>query len=374
MNLRLGTTYLKLVLDDFGGSSALAAAAYNAGPGRPRRWREGPSLEPAAWAESIPFNETRDYVKKVLSNATVYAGILRPEAPLSLGGRWARSSARARPARPPPTGSCHEREGSAMSLARIVVLGGSGFVGRATLAQLVARSGGGGERLVVPTRRLAQVRAIQSLPTVEPLQADVHDDAQLQRLLAGADAVVNLVAILHGSQAAFEHVHVTLPRRLAAACRAAGVGRLVHVSALGVAADAPSRYLRSKAAGEEALRASGIGATVLRPSVIFRAEDRFLNLFAAMQAFAPVVPLAGAAARFQPVWVEDVARAIVACLAPAIYRRPDPRVRRPRGVHAAGPGAPWPAAWPGTSGRCCRCPARWRGCRRPCWSCCRASR
>ena len=87
MNLRLGTTYLKLVLDDFGGSSALAAAAYNAGPGRPRRWREGPSLEPAAWAESIPFNETRDYVKKVLSNATVYAGILRPEAPLSLGGR-----------------------------------------------------------------------------------------------------------------------------------------------------------------------------------------------------------------------------------------------------------------------------------------------
>lgn len=201
-----------------------------------------------------------------------------------------------------------------MSLARIVVLGGSGFVGRATLAQLVARSGGGDQRLVVPTRRLAQVRAIQSLPTVEPVQADVHDDAQLQRLLAGADAVVNLVAILHGSQAAFEHVHVTLPRRLAAACRAAGVGRLVHVSALGVAADAPSRYLRSKAAGEEALRASGIGATVLRPSVIFGAEDRFLNLFAAMQAFAPVVPLGGATARFQPVWVEDVARAIVACL------------------------------------------------------------
>ncbi|MFZ4649480.1 MAG: transglycosylase SLT domain-containing protein [Rubrivivax sp.] len=87
MNLRLGTTYLKLVLDDFGGSAALAAAAYNAGPGRPRRWREGPSLEPAAWAESIPFNETRDYVKKVLSNATVYAGLLRPEAPNSLKAR-----------------------------------------------------------------------------------------------------------------------------------------------------------------------------------------------------------------------------------------------------------------------------------------------
>jgi len=201
-----------------------------------------------------------------------------------------------------------------MTARRIVVLGGSGFVGRATLAQLVARSGAGGQTLVVPTRRLAQVRAIQSLPTVEPVQADVHDDAQLQRLLAGAHAVVNLVAILHGSEAAFEHVHVALPRRLAAACRAAGVGRLVHVSALGVEVAAPSRYLRSKARGEQALRDSGIGATLLRPSVIFGAEDRFLNLFAAMQAFAPVVPLGGAAARFQPVWVEDVARAIVECL------------------------------------------------------------
>ena len=75
-NLRLGTAYLKLVLDDFGGSQALAAAAYNAGPGRPRRWREGPVLEPAAWAENIPFAETRDYVKKVLSNAMYYAAIM----------------------------------------------------------------------------------------------------------------------------------------------------------------------------------------------------------------------------------------------------------------------------------------------------------
>ena len=75
-NLRIGTAYLKIVLDDFGGSQALAAAAYNAGPSRPRRWREGPAIEAAAWAESIPFNETRDYVKKVLSNATLYAALL----------------------------------------------------------------------------------------------------------------------------------------------------------------------------------------------------------------------------------------------------------------------------------------------------------
>ncbi len=77
-NLKLGTAYLRMVLDDLGGSQAMAAAAYNAGPGRPRRWREGPTLETAIWAENIPFNETRDYVKKVLSNAAVYSALLDP--------------------------------------------------------------------------------------------------------------------------------------------------------------------------------------------------------------------------------------------------------------------------------------------------------
>ena len=76
MNLKLGMSYLKLVLDDLGGSQAMAAAAYNAGPGRPRRWREGPRLEPAIWVENVPFSETRDYVKKVLSNATFYSALL----------------------------------------------------------------------------------------------------------------------------------------------------------------------------------------------------------------------------------------------------------------------------------------------------------
>jgi soluble lytic murein transglycosylase len=76
LNVALGTSYLKLVLDDFGGSQAMAAAAYNAGPSRPRRWREGPQIEPSIWAENIPFNETREYVKKVLSNAAVYASLI----------------------------------------------------------------------------------------------------------------------------------------------------------------------------------------------------------------------------------------------------------------------------------------------------------
>jgi len=89
-------SYLKLVLDDFAGSQALAAAAYNAGPSRPRRWRDGPVLEPAAWAENVPFNETRDYVKKVLSNATYYAALLGAEAP-SLKARLGRAIAPAGP-------------------------------------------------------------------------------------------------------------------------------------------------------------------------------------------------------------------------------------------------------------------------------------
>lgn len=175
-----------------------------------------------------------------------------------------------------------------------------------------------GLRLRVATRHPAHGDTVRPLPNVDLLNANVHDDAALAALVQGCDAVVNLVAILHGSAAAFEQVHVTLPQRLAAACRAQGVRRLVHVSALGVAEDAPSHYLRSKARGEAALRAAGLGLTLLRPSVIFGAHDRFLNLFAALQAVVPWVPLAGSQARFQPVWVGDVAAAIGQCLA-----RPD---------------------------------------------------
>jgi NADH dehydrogenase len=170
----------------------------------------------------------------------------------------------------------------------------------------------------VPTRRAAHARSIQFLPTTVPLPCDVHDDAQLARVLDGHDAVVNLIAILHGSAAQFDKVHVQLPQRLAAACRVAGLRRCVHVSALGADAEAPSDYLRSKAAGEETLRSAPLDLTLMRPSVIFGRGDRFLNLCAALQSMAPVMPLAAADARFQPVWVEDVAEAIVRSL-----NRPD---------------------------------------------------
>jgi NADH dehydrogenase len=195
---------------------------------------------------------------------------------------------------------------------RVLVLGGTGFVGRALCERLIERHPG--LRITVPTRRAIHARAVQWLPGVEPLQRDVHDDRQLAQLLQGHDAVINLIAILHGRQGDFDRVHVQFAQRLAALCIQAGVRRVVHVSALGVGVDAPSMYLRSKAQAEGVLRAAPLELSLLRPSVMFGAEDRFMNLFARMQALLPIVPLAGADALFQPVWVADVAEAIARCL------------------------------------------------------------
>lgn len=202
-------------------------------------------------------------------------------------------------------------------MKKVLVLGGTGFVGRHVCEKL-ARAGW---HVTVPTRRAGNAQAIQHLPGLTVVPADVHDEAALRRLLPGHDAVVNLVAILHGDAAAFERTHVELPAKLARACVATGVRRVVHVSALGAAPaatdSAPSMYLRSKSRGEAVLQqaaADSLQLTVLRPSVIFGADDQFLNLFARLQRVAPVMPLAGAQARFQPVWVEDVAQAIARCL------------------------------------------------------------
>ena len=202
----------------------------------------------------------------------------------------------------------------------ILVLGGTGFVGRSVCEKLVERSGGAEGPITVPTRRPSRAGHIQVLPTVDVVLANLHDDAQLARLAAGRDAVINLVATLHGSAAEFQRVHVDLPARLARACVAAGVRRVVHVSALAVDAAAPSMYLRTKAGGEAALRGAALDLTLLRPSVIFGEHDRFMNLFAALQAVFPLMPLAGAGAKFQPVWVEDVAAAIVQSLDDATLR------------------------------------------------------
>jgi uncharacterized protein YbjT (DUF2867 family) len=195
-------------------------------------------------------------------------------------------------------------------MKKVLVLGGTGFVGSHVCQKLATLP----LRITLPTRRVENAKHLQSLPAVDVLQADVHDEVALTRLVAGHDAVVNLVAILHGTEAAFNRAHVELPQKLARACIANGVRRVVHVSALGAALDAPSMYQRSKSRGEQVLQSAGLDLTLLRPSVIFGAEDKFLNVFAKLQRIFPVIPLAGADTRFQPVWVQDVAQAIVHCL------------------------------------------------------------
>jgi uncharacterized protein YbjT (DUF2867 family) len=200
-----------------------------------------------------------------------------------------------------------------MQLKRVVLVGGSGFVGRA-IANRLAESG---VNVIVPTRRRSRAGHILLLPTVEVVETDVHDSATLERLFTGADAVVSLVGVLHSRSGDpygpdFARAHVELPKKIVAACRSAGVKRLVHISALGASADGPSEYQRSKAAGEAAIRSTGadLDWVILRPSVIFGRDDSFLNMFASLAATFPVLPLAGAGTRFQPVYVEDVAEVV----------------------------------------------------------------
>jgi len=191
---------------------------------------------------------------------------------------------------------------------RIVVLGGSGFVGRYVVSRLVSE----GFWAVVPTRRRESAKHLILLPTVDVVEEDIHDPAALARLFRDCVAVVNLVGIINESASdTFERVHVDLPRKVIDACRASGVTRLLHMSALGAAADAPSRYLRSKAQAEALVTASGLRWTILRPSIIFGREDNFLNLFARLARLMPVIALGSAGARFQPVYVGDVAHCFV---------------------------------------------------------------
>jgi uncharacterized protein YbjT (DUF2867 family) len=204
---------------------------------------------------------------------------------------------------------------------KIIVLGGSGFIGRHVCEKLTAA----GHSITVPTRSAAQCKHIQMLPGLNVLPCNVHDAAQLAAAVAGHDVVVNLVAVLHGSEQRFEQVHVELTRKIVAACKAAAATglapRIVHVSALGAAPDAPSMYQRSKARGEAVFIQSGLDFAMLRPSVVFGAEDKLLNLFAGLQKLAPIVPLAGADTQFQPVWVEDVAQALVLLVTDARYSK-----------------------------------------------------
>ncbi|MGA1208547.1 MAG: complex I NDUFA9 subunit family protein [Gemmobacter sp.] len=205
----------------------------------------------------------------------------------------------------------------------VTIFGGSGFVGR-YVARRMAQAGW---RVRVAVRRPNEaifVRTYGVPGQVEPIACNIRDDASVAQALAGADAAVNCVGILAEAGAnRFEAVHAEGAGRIARAAAAAGLGRLVHVSAIGADAGSPSAYARSKAAGEAAVRAAFPGAVILRPSIIFGPEDQFFNRFAAMTRTSPVLPVVGGTTRFQPVHVDDVAaaaeRAIRTDVAPGVY-------------------------------------------------------
>ncbi len=200
---------------------------------------------------------------------------------------------------------------------RVLVIGGAGFLGRQIVGRLVAQ----GHVVHVPTRQYQHGRALLVHPTVTVMQADINDDETLNRLVSGCDVVINLVGILHSRSGQpygpdFDRAHVQLPKRIAQACLKHGTKRFVHVSALGADAQGPSGYLRSKAAGEQAIHDAYAAAqsnsfTIFRPSVVFGPEDQFMNMFARLARFFPVLPIAGAKAKMQPVFVMDVAEAIL---------------------------------------------------------------
>ena len=200
-----------------------------------------------------------------------------------------------------------------MRIASVCIVGATGFVGSAIADQLSAE----GLRVRVITRSRPRAMPLAVLPTVELVVTDAHDTAALAHAFEGMDAVINLVGILHERRGqSFHECHVELPRKVVEACQSAGVRHLLHMSALGASSSGPSDYQRSKAAGEAEVRraADVLPATIFRPSVIFGAGDRFLNLFAKLVRLFPVVPLAGARTRFQPIWVEDVARCFAGAL------------------------------------------------------------
>jgi NADH dehydrogenase len=190
----------------------------------------------------------------------------------------------------------------------VTVFGGSGFVGRYVVRRMATDNWI--VRVAVRDPEKAQFLKVAGDPgQVVPLAAEVTDAASVARATDGVGAVVNLVGILYErGRRTFQRIHVEGAANVARAAHAAGVERLVQMSAIGADADSPAAYGRTKAAGEQAAAEAFAGATVLRPSVVFGPEDDFLNRFAQMARIMPVLPVFPT--RFQPVWVGDVAEAV----------------------------------------------------------------
>ncbi|HYB10047.1 MAG TPA: complex I NDUFA9 subunit family protein [Alphaproteobacteria bacterium] len=221
-----------------------------------------------------------------------------------------------------------------MAIRRTTIFGGSGFIGRHLVRRLAAH----GEILRIAVRDPANAQYLKPMGDVAqivPMMVDVRDEAAVRVAVEGADSVINLVGILfeRGRQS-FDEIHARAPGRIARLAAEAGVKRLVHVSAIGADPDSPARYARTKAAGEQAAREAMQTATIVRPSIVFGPEDEFFNRFGALARWLPALPVFGAAprlekfaeggarfellgaggVRFQPVYVGDVAEAIVRIL------------------------------------------------------------
>ena len=197
----------------------------------------------------------------------------------------------------------------------LTLFGGSGFIGRHTIRRLAQT----GATIRVPCRYPDKALPLKTAGTVGqivPYAMDIADDRALKAAVEGADAVINLIGILHETgRNRFEPLQAEFPGRLAATARDAGVKRLIHVSAIGAEKESKSLYARTKAAGEIALRAAFPDAVILRPSVVFGPDDKFFNLFAGMAQWLPALPLIGGGhTQMQPVYVGDVAAAIFAAL------------------------------------------------------------
>lgn len=202
-----------------------------------------------------------------------------------------------------------------MKQHRVAILGGAGFIGRYVVKRLAER----GDVLAVGGRNAAAAKFLKlkgDVGQVGLVNLSIRDERLLAAFVANNDSVVNLVGILaeSGSQR-FDTLHHVGPARLARIAREAGVERFVHISAIGADPRSPSAYARTKAAGEAAVRDAFPTATILRPSIVFGPEDQFFNRIAAMAMISPVLPLIGGGeTRFQPVYVGNVADAVVRCI------------------------------------------------------------
>ena len=212
----------------------------------------------------------------------------------------------------------------------VTIYGGSGFVGR-YIARRLAQEGW---RVRVAVRRPNEAMHVKPYGTpgqVEPVLCNIRDDASVRAVMQGADAVVNCVGILSETgKNRFDAVQAEGPARVARIAAEMGIARMVQISAIGADPESKSDYARTKALGEQAVLEHMPQAVILRPSIVFGAEDQFFNRFARMAQFGPILPVVGAETRFQPVYVDDVARAALLAVqgkaAPGIYEQGGPDV------------------------------------------------